>query len=127
MESNEEYDGFYFLPGDDDTELNIAYFNFEGEDKGEFTKESELGHTYHIAFFRKNSSGKPVYDEDFEAILLHPETYVKGLIGGNIFGVLMKKTTTTTEWFKDYLNTIRKKLIISDIVDNLKEIRDART
>lgn len=122
-----EYDGFYFLPGDDDTELNIAYFNYQEEDIGEKVQGSSVGDFYHIVFFRSDENGRPVYDETFDAILGDPSVYVRNLIGANLFGIIAKKTTKSKDWIEDYLNTTLKKIKMLTLIDGLKEVRDAKS
>lgn len=122
-----EYDGVYFLPGDDDTELNVSYFTYDEADIGEKVQGNSVGDFYHIAFFKSDDTGKPVYDETFDAILGDPSVYIRNLIGANLFGIIVRKTTNSKEWFEDYLNSVQKKIMMLTLIDNLKEIADART
>lgn len=122
-----EYDGVYFLPGDDDNELNVSYFNYDEDDVGEKIEGNSVGDFYHIAFFRSDETGKPVYDETFDAILGDPSVYIRNLIGANLFGIIVRKTTKSKEWFEDYLNTVQKKIKMMTLIDTMKEIKSART
>jgi hypothetical protein len=65
--------------------------------------DSQIGHTYHIAFFTKDDEGNPVFDEHFEAILGDPETYLKNLTGAGLYGCILKKTEASGKWFEEYL------------------------
>ena len=121
-----EYDGIYFLPGDDDTELNVSYFTYQEDDRGEKIEGNSVGDFYHIVFFRSDERGKPVYDETFDAILGDPSVYIRNLIGANLFGVIVRKTTKSKEWLDDYLNTTLKKIKMMTLVDKLKTISDAK-
>lgn len=122
-----EYDGMYFLPGDDDNELNVSYFNYEEDDIGEKVEGNSVGDFYHIAFFRSDRTGRPIYDESFDAILGDPSVYIRNLIGANLFGIIVRKTTKSKEWFDDYLNSVQKKIKMLTLIDTMKEIEGART
>ena len=96
------YDGIFFLPGDEDDETVIQFFNFKEEMAGgELVEASEIGPKYHIAFFKKDDNGTPVFDDHFEAIIGDPHTYIKNLRG--LYGCMVKKTNKSPEWFEDYL------------------------
>ena len=85
--SSTDYDGIYFLPGDEEGELVLSYFDFNDEMAGGVPVENtNYGSKYHIAFFQRGEDGKPVFDESFEAILGDPAQYLKNLAGSEIFG-----------------------------------------
>lgn len=110
-----EYDGFYFLPGDDDNELKITYFEFTGgllEHSKKVDSQSKIGDIWHIAFFRKNEEGDPVFDESFEAIFADPEVYVKNLTGTGLYGCVLRKTDNSVKWFNDYLDKVKNRVTI---------------
>jgi hypothetical protein len=47
-----DYDGIYFLPGDEEGELVLSYFDFNDEMAGgEPIENTNYGSKYHIAFF----------------------------------------------------------------------------
>jgi hypothetical protein len=121
-----EYDGIYFLPGDDDNELEVSYFTYEDEDMGEKVEGNSVGDFYHIAFFKSDVNGRPEYDETFDAILGDPSVYIRNLIGANLFGLILRKTTKSKEWFDDYLNTTQKKIKMTTLIDNLKAVAEAK-
>ena len=99
-----DYDGFYFLPGDDDGELKLAYFTLKEEEfRGEPIDNIDLGDMYHIAFFRWSHNNEPVFDEQFEAIFADPSTYIKNMIGADLYGCVLRKTDKSGKWWKDYL------------------------
>ncbi len=90
-----EYDGIYFLPGEEDNELVIHCWEFKAntEYAGATPIEgNQVGNMYHIAFFRRDGEGNPIFDDHYEAILGDPETYIKGLTGAGLYGCLLKKT-----------------------------------
>jgi len=101
-----EYDGIYFLPGDNDDELIISCWEFKSDSEYANSKPidgSQIGNMYHIAFFRKGEDGLPIYDEHYEAILGDPEAYIKNLTGAGLYGCVLKKTETSGKWFEEYL------------------------
>lgn len=122
----EEYDGFYFLPPDidytgidgadgsdsserEETSLNLAYFKFKPETNiGAPIESTALGDKFHVAFFRKDENGDPVFDDEFEAIFSDPSVYIKNLIGTNIYGCFLRKTENSTAWWQAYLTDVRK-------------------
>jgi hypothetical protein len=103
----DEYDGFYLLPSDDEEDedgLKMTFFDLDEEFTGGTPIDSSsIGLCYHVAFFKQDEEGNAVFDEHFEAVFSHPQTYVRGLVGGNIYGCFLKKTTKSGKWFEDYL------------------------
>jgi hypothetical protein len=103
-EEPEEYDGLYFLPGDEDNELKIQYFVLSEEYKGaEKVNHNEIGDCFHVAFFKPDEDGCAKFDEHFEAIFADPSVYLDNLVGGNLFGCMLRKTTKSGKWFEEYL------------------------
>ena len=120
---SKDYDGIYFLPGEDDNELVLSFFDFKNEmANGTPIDGSKIGPMYHIAFFRKDENGSPVFDDAFEAILGDPGTYVKNLAGANVFGCVVKKTNKSGEWFDDYLKRTAGYVMIKRMINNLQSI-----
>jgi len=109
-----EYDGFYFLPGDEDNELCFSFFEFDGKLAGAKKVESHnaIGDVWHIAFFTKDEEGEPVFDDSFEAILGNPEVYIKNLCGTGLYGCVLRKTDESVKWFNDYLNKVKNRVTI---------------
>jgi hypothetical protein len=105
-----EHDGIFFTPADDD-DLELSFFNVV-EDRGTPIDGSEYGYKYHIAFFKGLPNGEIVFDESFEAIFADPATYIRGLVGCELFGCILKKTTTSTKWFNDYLKRTKESVKI---------------
>jgi hypothetical protein len=102
--ASSEYDGIYFLPGEDEGELVLSYFDFNKEmADGIPIENTNFGYMYHIAFFKGGDRGIPVFDESFEAILGDPATYIKNLTGSGIYGCVVKKTEKSGKWFEEYL------------------------
>lgn len=126
--SKDEYDGFYFLPGEEDGDLNIAYFKFKpGEDfVGKPIEDSPLGGTYHIAFFKKDVNGDPMFDDAFEAVFTDPAVYVKQLIGSELYGCVLRKTEKSTKWWEEYLTRAQKTCMINKLINVAQKIADTK-
>ena len=110
----ENYDGFYFLPGKDDDEMAISFFQF-GEELGNQKKvdsKNEVGDLWHIALFTQGEKGEPVFNDSFEAIFSDPEVYVKNLCGTGIYGCVLRKTDKSVKWFNDYLDKVKNRVTI---------------
>jgi len=120
----ERADGIYFLPGDEDDELLISHWEFKPDSEyhgGTPLDGSEIGNCYHIAFFRKDEEGNPVFDEHFEAIFGDPDAYIRSLTGCGLYGCMVKKTNKSAKWFEDYLN----KAFASVRIQKLKQIAES--
>lgn len=105
----ENYDGFYFLPSDDQDSdpdgMKLAFFRFKDDmADGNPIESSHMGDKYHIAFFKPDEEGYPKFDESFEAILADPITYVNNLVGSYLYGCICRKTDKSEKWFEDYLD-----------------------
>lgn len=104
--SPSEYDGIYFLPGEEDDELVIHCWEFKANTEyADATpiEGNQIGNMYHIAFFRKDGEGNPIFDEHYEAILRDPEEYLKNLTGAGLYGCVLKKTEKSGKWWEEYL------------------------
>lgn len=116
-----DYDGFYFLPGEEDGDLNIAYFKFNsGEVYGlNPVKSSPIGYSYHIAFFREDEDGDPTFDDSFEAIFADPVVYIQQLVGSNLYGCILRKTEKSSIWWDDYLTQAKDSCIMHKSSKNM--------
>jgi hypothetical protein len=122
MSNEETFDGFWFLPCDEEG-LNLSFFTFKDEyGGGTPVGGNQLGDNYHLAFFKENEEGLPEFDDAFEAILGDPESYIKNLVGAGLYGCVVRKTTKTGKWFDDYL----KSVVGSVIIDNVKSITNLK-
>lgn len=98
------YDGFYFLPLENESGLNFVFFDIEGESAGgEKVEYSDIGDKYHILFFSQNDKNELDFDSSFEAILGDPVSYIESLIGVNLFGCVVRKTTKSNKWLDSCL------------------------
>lgn len=103
MDDSQKYDGFYILPGEDDG-IKLSYFDFKDDfNKGEKIGGNAIGDMYHVIFMKAGDDSLPILDDHFEAIFANPETYVRNLLGADIFGCFVKKTENSWKWVDDYL------------------------
>ena len=101
-----EHDGIFFTPAND-YDLELSFFDLK-ENRGTPIDGSKYGEKYHIAFFKGLPDGEVVFDDAFEAIFADPVAYIRGLVGCELFGCILKKTTTSTKWFEDYLTRTKE-------------------
>lgn len=127
MADPKEYDGFYFLPGDDENEINLAYFQFKDEfGNSDPIEATPLGDKYHIAFFKRGEDGHPEFDDSFEAIFADPTVYIKGLIGAEVYGCVLRKTEKSQKWFDEYLTRAKKNVMMRKMTGALKSILETK-
>lgn len=104
MTDDTEFDGLAFMP-DKTGGFDVTYFKLK-DDFSDGVIRSRLGIMYHIVFFKNDEKGYPQIDDEFEAIFSDPFEYIKNLRGSNWYGVMLKKTKNSTEWFKNYVTLI---------------------
>jgi hypothetical protein len=126
-DDNEDFDGLYFVPytiNDEEVGLDISYFRFNTKDlkNAPPIENTDFGDKYHIAFFKRDENGNAAFDDSFEAILVHPDTYVRNLAGAGVYGCMVRKTTKSGKWFQDYLKRTKKHIIMSQLVRTTKEV-----
>lgn len=122
-----EYDGIYFLPGDNDDELVISFFDFRQDMAGGKPIEStQIGYKYHIAFFKRDEKGKPKFDDTFEAILADPAIWISNLAGAGVYGCAVKKTDKSSDWFDDYLKKTMGYDKIREMIGTLKSVLETK-
>jgi hypothetical protein len=90
---DEEYDAFFFLPGESDEQIHIELNHYKNP--GEKIKGSEIGDWWHIVLFKEGEEGDITNLDNFEAILGCPLEYASTLIPNNWNGMIAKKTTTS--------------------------------
>jgi hypothetical protein len=116
MSNEETFDGFWFLPCEEEG-LNLSFFTFSNDvGGGTPIGGNQMGDNYHLAFFKENEKGLPEFNDAFEAILGDPESYIKNLVGAGLYGCVVRKTTKTGKWFEDYLFSITN----PDTIDTMK-------
>jgi hypothetical protein len=110
----EKYDGFYFLPGKDDDEMALSFFEFSEElgNQKKVDSKNEVGDLWHIALFTQGEKGEPVFNDSFEAIFSDPEIYAQNLCTIGIYGCVLRKTDKSVKWFNDYLDKVKNRVTI---------------
>lgn len=107
-----KYDGFFFYPQyreDIHVDYKIEIFIFNDKKlKSEKIEYNDIGDKYYIAFFKSDNETLLKFDGDFEAIFIDPLTYIKNLIGSNLYGCMVRKTSKSGKWFKKYLTAFKK-------------------
>lgn len=127
MSSMKDFDGFYLVPGKDETEVAFKFFRFTNSHEfGDKIDGTEIGDMYHVAFFRQTDKGVE-FDDNFEAIFADPVVYANGLIGGNIFGTFLKKTEKSYEWWDDYLKSILGRVMVTKMKAYAEAIANSET
>lgn len=103
---SETFDGFSFIPTDNDNELNLAFFKVKRE-MGEPVDSTTIGDMFHVAFFRLSEDKPPQFDEEFEAVFADPKVYVQNLAGAKLAGTFLRKTEHSGKFWKEYLNDLK--------------------
>jgi len=122
-----EFDGFFFTPGDNDNEIDLSFFRIKFKEMGKPIDSTKIGDMFHVAFFRKGVDGHPEFDDEFEAIFADPQTYVKNLIGANVYGAFLRKTEHSGNYWKEYLNDAKKKCSIIKLKSLIKAMAESKT
>lgn len=105
-----QFDGFYFLPGDEENQMKFSYFVLKEDSlRGKPIDNTKVGDMYHIAFFRQNENGEPEFDEEFEAIFADPTTYIThNIVGMDLYGCIFRKTENSHKWWQEYLTRAKE-------------------
>ena len=123
-----DYDGFYFLPPDSENEEGFIFHFFKLREElsdGKPIDNSKMGDMFHVCFFKRGDSGKPEFDDAFEAIFIDPLTYVsETLMGAEIYGCFCRKTDKSETWFQDYLTKVIGHVMIKKLSSYAKSIAD---
>jgi len=102
---NENFDAFFFVPGSEEDTVNIEGAKYKIP--GETIEGSEMGDMYHIMLFKQDEDGAPIEPDLFEAILVEPLEYISRLITCDFYGVVAKKTTTSTEFIQNTFDKLK--------------------
>jgi hypothetical protein len=102
------------LPHKQDDGLRLSYFDFNDDfEKGKKIDHTSLGDMYHVVFLKQGEDGNPEFDDHFEAIFADPEVYVKGLLGANVYGCMVRKTENSWKWVEEYLKRLLGRVMIN--------------
>jgi hypothetical protein len=106
----QKFDGIYFLPSSEqDSTVKYLFFDLSEEFvSSQKVDHSSIGDCFHIAFVRPNEKGMPILNDHFEAILIDPMTYLRTLIGTDIYGCIVRKTEKSHLWFNQYVNRMKE-------------------
>ena len=114
MPDAKDFDGFYILPHKEDDGLRLSFFDFNDDfEKGKRVDGTSLGDMYHVVFLKQGEDGNPEFDDHFEAIFADPEVYVKGLLGANVYGCMVRKTENSYKWVEEYLKKLLGRVMIN--------------
>jgi len=114
MPDAKDFDGFYILPHKQDDGLRLSFFDFNDDfEKGKRVDGTSLGDMYHVVFLKQGEDGNPEFDDHFEAIFADPEVYVKGLLGANVYGCMVRKTENSWKWVEEYLKKLLGRVMIN--------------
>ena len=120
------FDGVYFFP-DPDIPGNMAqdWFQLKGE---EYENQVKIGGTshgdlFHVSFIGKDKLGFPAIEQTFEAVFSDVDTYLKGLAGSDVHGVILRKTDKSAKWMEDYKTGISKNVKIQKLYNIAKSIQ----
>lgn len=114
MPDAKDFDGFYILPHKQDDGLRLSFFDFNDDfEKGKKVDGTSLGDMYHVVFLKQGEDGNPEFDDHFEAIFADPEVYVKGLLGANVYGCMVRKTENSYKWVEEYLKKLLGRVMIN--------------
>lgn len=105
---DENFDAVFFTPGPEEDSVRIEGAKYKNP--GEAIGGSEMGDMYHILLFRESEESNITEPDLFEAILVEPLEYISRMITCDFYGIVAKKTTTSTEFVSstlDKLNNIK--------------------
>lgn len=98
-------DGISFLPiRADFSELDVKGFTYDKKSKYE---KYDIGNKYHIFLYKCNEDGQVTHIDYFDAILTDPRIYTMHIINCDFYGVIAKKTKTSSKIIKSIYNKIK--------------------
>jgi len=103
---DEPFDAFFFLPGEKEDTIHLESATYK--DAGEKVGGSNMGDSYHVILFREAEDGELVDVEQFEAVLVHPITYITRMLGIDWFGIVARKTTTSNTFIENTFDKLIK-------------------
>lgn len=115
---NLTYDVVYFLPHEDEEGnegLKYQFCELKEEDLGQPVEQSSMGDKWHLIFFKEGEDGLPMLEDNFEAILVDPATYLRGLLGARVYGCVVRKTDKSQKWVDNYLNDVLKTVMMKKL------------
>ena len=120
------FDGVYFF-ADPNAPGHMAqdWFELKGEEYENQTKigGTPLGDMFHVSFIGRDGLGFSTIEQSFEAIFSDVDSYLKGLAGSNVYGVILRKTDKSTKWMEDYRMGVSKNVKIQKLYNIAKSIQ----
>lgn len=112
MNTEEEYDGFHFLPDpEDDDSFVFQFFRLskieDNTDSTDVLGKTTVGDLYNVMLMREKDGIVEVTDE-FQAIFADPTVYAEGLIGSDHYGTFVKNTQHAKTWWEAYVSATKK-------------------
>ena len=111
-------DAICFLPDSESAE-NIVMQGLTYKEKGDTIGSSVMGDSYDIITFR-GYNGEYFNKDHFDAILVCPYTYGDKLVNEGYYGVIAKRTTTSSDMVNLILQRIDDLIASSNGVNNAK-------
>lgn len=121
---DEFYDGFMVSP-DDDGNVDISFFELKDKySRGNPIEGTKVGDKYHVILFKSNKENvaEMDFDDTFEAIFRDPVYYATSLLP-KFYGMFIKKTDKTVEWFESFLQEVLIKVLEQQ--KNVKEMAES--
>lgn len=109
-------DAICFLPDSESVE-NIVIQGLTYKEKGDIIESSVMGDSYDIITFRQ-TDGEFHSKDHFDAILVCPYTYGDKLMSEGYYGVVAKRTTTSSDMVNLILQRIDDLIASSNGVNN---------
>jgi len=97
LDSN--HDTYMFLPMYEGDNLQVSGSAYK--DPGSKLDGSVMGDCYHIILFRDEDENGDSSLDKFEAILSAPVVYMNRMIKEGWYGIICRKTTTSSEFVED--------------------------
>lgn len=98
-------DGITFLPT---PSLDLTLAGFMYQRKSKYEKSNAGHHLYHIMIYKSDKHGNVYHPDNFTAILTDPYVYVNHLVQCGFFGMVVKKTKSSTRFVNDVYKKVMK-------------------
>ena len=99
---------FYTFFPKEDSPKEVIIRGLQYKVKGELLDASEIGDCYHILLFKEKEDSTTEHLDYYDAILIDPLEYMSSLIPQGWFGMIGKKTTTSTAIFDDTFDKLKQ-------------------
>ena len=104
-----KHDCLIFISGEKEDSIHIEGSDYRNP--GVKIGGNDLGDAYHVLLYKHDSETDEIIDVDrFDCILADPLEYMSGLIPSGFYGILAKKTTTSSKIVNKLLDFARKKM-----------------